>query len=252
MLLGDRLVADVRDDLVGQRQRVAHAAAGLAHEQPHRPGVDRELLLHEDAREVRGEPRRWHELEVVALAARQDRVRELVRLGRREHERHVRRRLLERLQQRVEGLGREHVDFVDDVDLLAQHGGLVPHRLRELADRIDAAIRGAIHLEVVDGAALVDRVAGRAGVARPLRRVRREAVQRLPDDPCERGLAAAAGAAEQERVMDAPRRERVAERARDVLLPDNLAECRRAVLTCEDEVRHRALGTIPAGSRPTT
>ena len=58
--------------------------------------------------------------EVEALAARQDGDRDLVRLGRREDELHVRRRLLQRLEQGVERLRRQHVNFVDDVDLVAR------------------------------------------------------------------------------------------------------------------------------------
>ena len=58
------------------------------------------------------------------LAARQDGRRDLVELGRGEDEDHVRRRLLEGLEEGVEGLRGEHVDFVDDVDLVAAVAGL--------------------------------------------------------------------------------------------------------------------------------
>jgi hypothetical protein len=58
-------------------------------------------------------------LKVVALAAAQDRDGDLVHLRRREDELHVRRRLLERLQERVPRRVREHVDLVHDVDLEA-------------------------------------------------------------------------------------------------------------------------------------
>jgi hypothetical protein len=53
--------------------------------------------------EVLGQPRRRDQLEVEALAARQDGDGNLVDLGGGEDEHHVRRRLLQRLQQRVEG-----------------------------------------------------------------------------------------------------------------------------------------------------
>ncbi len=233
----DLLVTDERDDLIGQRQRITDAAARLAHEQADRAGLDGDGLAVEDRRQVLRQPRCGDELEVVALAARQDRVRQLVRLGGREHERHVRRRLLERLEQGVERLGREHVDFVDDVDLLAQDRGLVPHRLGQLADRVDAAVRGAVHLLVVGRAAVADRHARRAHAAR-LGRGALLAVERLANDPGERGLAAAARAAEQERVVDPAARERVPEGARDVLLPDDLCEGLGPVLASEDEVGH--------------
>ena len=62
-------------------------------------------------------------LEVEALAAVDDRRHDLVRLGGREDEDGVRRRLLERLQERVPGLAGEHVRLVEDVDLPAPAAG---------------------------------------------------------------------------------------------------------------------------------
>src|SRR5207248_542563 len=67
-----------------------------------------------------------------------------------------------------------------------------------------------------------------------------EAVQRLSDDAGQRGLAAAARAAEQERMVNPAGRERVAQRARDMVLSDDLGERRRAILAGEDEIRHAA------------
>ena len=58
-------------------------------------------------------------LQVEALAARQHRHRHLARLGGGEDELHMLGRLLERLEQAVEGLLRQHVHLVDDVDLVA-------------------------------------------------------------------------------------------------------------------------------------
>ena len=66
--------------------------------------------------------------EIEPLAARQDRDRNLLRLGRGEDELHMLGRLFERLQQGVERLLREHVDFVDDVDLVTARGWAAPRR----------------------------------------------------------------------------------------------------------------------------
>jgi hypothetical protein len=46
-------------------------------------------------------------------------------------------------------------------------------------------------------------------------------------------------------MVDASRRERVGERARDVLLPGDLTEGRRAVLARENEVRHVRKDLVP-------
>ena len=68
---------------------------------------------------------------------------------------------------RVEGLAREHVNFVDDVDLEPRPAGPHADVLPQLADFVDAAIAGAVDLQHVhvlagaDAAADVALVAGR-------------------------------------------------------------------------------------------
>ena len=91
--------------------------------------------------------------EVETLAARENRLRHLQRLGGGEDEDHVRRGLLQRLQQGVEGVGGQHVDFVDDVDLAGQHRRRVADRLAQLADVVDPAVAGAVDLDHVHGVA---------------------------------------------------------------------------------------------------
>ena len=49
--------------------------------------------------------------------------------------------------------------------------------------------------------------------------------------------------------MDASGRERVAERPRDMILPDHLGERRRPVLACEDQVRHQPRDYTPSVRR---
>ena len=61
--------------------------------------------------------RRRHQPERVMVRPRPDRRDDLLRLGRREDELQVRRRLLDELEQGVEALLRHHVRLVDDVDL---------------------------------------------------------------------------------------------------------------------------------------
>ena len=81
-------------------------------------------------------------------------------------------RLFQRLEQRVERLVREHVHFVDDVDLEAGAAGPDVDVLPQLADLVDAAVAGAVdlqHVDVVargDGLADVALVAGRRSSAR--------------------------------------------------------------------------------------
>ena len=98
-----------------------------------RLGLGLDLLAVADLREGLDDRLGRDPGEVVPLAAREDGDRDLVRLGRREEELDVRRRLFQRLQQGVEGPGREHVDFVDVVDL--EPGPAGPERRRSAAAR---------------------------------------------------------------------------------------------------------------------
>jgi hypothetical protein len=161
--------------------------------------------------------------EVEPLAARQDRDRESSRFGRAEDELHVLGRLFQRLEQRVEGLVREHVDFVDDVnlepraagpdvDVLPQAGG--SRRCRGCWRRRSPARRRRRRRRCAADVALV---AGR-GVGPA------DAVERLGEDPGRRGLADAAGAGEQIGVPDADWSRWRCQRLRDVLLADQLVE----------------------------
>src|SRR5690606_20005640 len=65
------------------------------------------------------------------------------------------------------------------------------------------------------------------------------AVERLGEDARDGGLADAAGAGEQERMVDAAGIERIAQRAHHVLLPDPFGEAPGAPLAGEDEIGHR-------------
>ena len=171
--------------------------------------------------------------QIEPLAAREHRHRHLAHLGRGEDEDRLRRRLLQGLEQAVEGLLREHVHFVDDVDLVARRGRRVAHAVDDLADVVDAGAGRGVHLEHVDVAALGDRDAGLADAAGLGRRlalaVGADAVQGTGDDPRRAGLADAADAGQQERVRDPPGAQRIAQRAHQRVLADQLGQALRPV-----------------------
>ena len=159
-LLGCDRAGTMGDRLVEDRQRVAHRSLGGAGDHCQRLIVDRR------SPSCPAMPRMCSVsmlastlLQVEALAARQHGDRDLADFGRRENELHMRRRLLERLQQAVEGLRRQHVDFVDDVDLVARRHRRIAHLLDDLADVVDAGVGGGVHLDDVDMAAFHDRLA---------------------------------------------------------------------------------------------
>ena len=179
------------------------------------------------------------------LTARQDCDRDLVDLGRREDEFDVGRRLFERLQQRVEGVLREHVNFVDDVDLVAPGDRPVAHPLGQLADVVDAGARSGVHLHHIDMAVVCDREALRALAARFCRRAARavgsDAIEGARQNAGRRRLADAAHAGQDEGVGDPPRRDRVRQGAHHRLLPDQLGEGRRPIFAGEDAICRRRI-----------
>ena len=152
--------------------------------------------------------------QVEALAARQHRHRHLADLGGGEDELHVRRRLFQRLQQRVEGLRRQHVHFVDDVDLVARRDRRVADA--SMISRMSStpvweaasiSITSTWRLSMIawqctPSAGMVD---GRAAPSRPAL-----VVERAGEDARGRGLADAAHAGEHEGLRDAAGREGVA------------------------------------------
>ena len=167
----------------------------------------------------------------------------LVGFGGAEDEFHVLGRLFQRLEERVEGLVREHVDFVDDVDLEAGPAGADVDVAAELADFVDAAVAGAVDLEHVDVAAAGDALADVALVAGRGRRPV-HAVQGLGEDAGGRGLADAASAGEEIGVADAVGGDGVGEGLRDLLLADELAEILRPIAAGDDDVLRIAASAL--------
>ena len=100
---------------------------------------------------------RWHRDRIV--------IGIFVGFGGAEDELHVLGRLFQRLQQGVERLAREHVDFVDDVDLEPRPAGPHADVLPQLANFVDAAIAGPVDLQHVDVVAGADAAADVALVA---------------------------------------------------------------------------------------
>ena len=135
--------------LIQERLAVAHRAGGAAGQ--HLQGLRLRLTFSASttcrsrsaiaAVEIPGE--------IEPLAPRQDRDGDLGRLGRAEDELHVLRRLFQGLQQGVERLAGEHVDFVDNVNLEARPAGPHVDVLPQLADLVDAAVAGPVDLQYV-------------------------------------------------------------------------------------------------------
>ena len=144
--------------LIEQRQRIAHRAFGRARDQRQRRRLDLDLFLGGDAFEMLDQQRGIDAAQIEALAARQHRHRHFADFGGGEDELGVRRRLFQRLEQRVERRARQHVHFVEDVDLVARRHRRVADGVVDLAHVLDAVVRGGVHFQHVEMTALDDRL----------------------------------------------------------------------------------------------
>src|SRR5262245_39278638 len=143
-------------------------------------------------------------------------------------------------------MGGELVHLVDDVDLVAPAGRRVLHVLPQRADLVDAPVGGAVDLDHVDDRAGLDFAADRArstGIrASPL-----GTEQGLGQQPGRGGLAHSAGTGEEVGMSDAPGRQRVAQRPRDRVLPDDRLKRLRPPLPREDLITQVAVHPPPNG-----
>ena len=165
------------------------------------------------------------------LAARADGLGNILRLGGRHHENDVRRRLFQRLEQRVEGGVGDLVGFVENVDLVAVARRTIPRRLAQLADLINAAVSGSVNLDHIHRAALADfhaRIAFSAGGGSGL--IGRAAIQCHGQNARHRGFADAAVPAEDVAMRDPLLRDGVFQCAGDMLLPDDFIKTLGPVL----------------------
>ena len=147
------------------------------------------------------------------------------------------RRLFHRLEQSVKRLLREHVDFVDDIDLEPRPGRAELGVGDQVADVIHAGVAGRVDLDDIDVLTSRDALAGIALAARFGRRhLGLLAIQRLGHDPRHRGLADPARPAEQIRMRDASRFDCLLQRLRNMVLADDFVESVGAVSAGKDGV----------------
>ena len=145
---------------------VAERAARGARDERQRLRRRVDLLALGDARQHRDEILQPRPLEDERLAARAHGRQHLREVGGAEDEDEMRRRLLDQLQERVPRRIRQLVRLVEDVDLVLPLDGLQHDAVADLADVVDAALRGGVHLDHVERRAGGDR---HAGVARAVR-----------------------------------------------------------------------------------
>ena len=248
--VGRDLAGRMGDRLVEDRLGVAHRTVRGARDHGKCIVFGLDALDGADAGEVGLDQRRVDAPQVETLAARQDRDGNLADLGGGKDELHMRRRFLERLQQAVEGLVGQHVDLVDDVDLVARGNRRIADAVDNVANIVDAGVRGRVHLDDVDMAAFHDRF---AVLAETVHRDRRPVdlvglvVERSRQDARGGGLAHAAHAGQHPRLGDPPGRKGIGEGADHRLLADEARKVPRPVLAGENPVAGRSFSGILPG-----
>jgi len=178
-----------------------------------------------------------HLLQIELQAARQHGDRYLLRVRGREDELHVRRRLFQRLEHRVERMPGELMHFVDHVDLVAAAGRRIGRLVQQRSHVVDAAVARGVHLDVIDEAPRIDLLTGRADPA-GRRGNTGFAVQRLGQDARDRGLADPPRTGKEPGVVQAAGGERMRQRAHHMLLPDEGVEAFRAPFARQHQVTH--------------
>ena len=150
----------------------------------------------------------------------------------------MRGRFFERLEERIEGAVREHVDFVDDENLVLADDGRVLHAFDDgFADVVYARVGGGVYFIDVHRVAAGDILAAVA-LSAGVQRVAACAVQRAGEDSGTGRLAYTAGPGKKECMMESAPFDCVLEGLCDMFLPDHVVEGLRAPLAGHCYVCH--------------
>ena len=211
------------DHLVQQGDGVAQPALGIAGDEFNGGRLGLETFGLADVRQVGDHVAQWNPLEREALAAREDGSRDFVRLGGRQEKEGVGGRLFERLEQCVEGRRGQHVDFVNDVDLVLRLARRELHLFDQVAHIVHAGMRRRVNLNQVQRPPLGQAAADGALAAGPLVR-RGGAVDGARQDAGDGRLAGPARPGKQVGMRHAACRQGVTEGLENMGLADDVLE----------------------------
>jgi hypothetical protein len=179
--------------------------------------------------------RQQRELEVLRAAS--DRWHNLVRFGCAQHEHDMRRWLFKRFEKSVLGTRRQHVNFVEDVDLCTA-GRPECNLADEITYGVDTIVGRSIELMQVIASTGQEGQARITFVAR-FTALQISAVQCLGQDASRRRLACATRAAEQIRVTDSVSFDGITQRSDHMVLPEErVLESRGSVTPVQRLIGH--------------
>ena len=247
--IGAHEACRMRDRLIEQRQRIAHRAFRRTRDDAERFGLDLDILFRGDIGKMLHQHVGLDPAQIEPLAARQHRDRDFSDFGGGEDEFGVLRRLFQRLEERVEGRGREHVDFVDDVDLVARARRRIAHAVVDLAHVVDTGMGGGVHFQHVHVPAFHDGPAmhaqNRHVDGRPFHRsVRQFVIQGAGQNPRRGGLADPAHPGQDPGLRNSSGFERIRNGADHGLLADQIVKAGRAVFARQHPIGFAGLGDL--------
>src|SRR5690606_17603228 len=201
------LTRRIGDHQVEYGERVPQGAVGLLGDEVKRLGFCGDVFSFGDLLQVRYNVADLDPVEIEYLAARQDGREHFVLFRCGKDENGVWRWLFQRLEKRVEGSAGQHVNFVDDVDLVLAVLRRVPHLVDQVADVVHRIVGCGVQFE---------------DVQRIEFRLIFEAVDQPCDDPRAGGFAHAAGTAKEECLRQLVVVDGIFQRGGDVLLTYHL------------------------------
>ena len=123
-------------------------------------------------------------------------------LGGGQHENDMRWRLFQGLEQRIGGTGAQHVNFIDDIDLVLSFVWSVINPFPEVTDVIHTGVAGGVNFNDVQSSAFGDCLTPLTGIAGFALAFVGEAVDRLGENASGTGLAGTAWTAEKVSMRD--------------------------------------------------
>ena len=153
VLLIDRVSAE-RNKLVQHGLSITHTAVCHSRDSKGSLLTEGHSLFGSDIHQMVRDDGARNGAKIKALAAGKDRRQNFVRLRCRKNKHHMRRRLLQRLEQSVEGLLREHVHLINVNDTVVAARRRKLHIVPQVTNVINTAIGGAVNLEHIQTAPL--------------------------------------------------------------------------------------------------
>ena len=234
-LVGRQFATAETQHLLKQRLTVTHRAGCPPGDQLQGLVIGINLLTDDDLSQPPNNLGDFNRREIKPLAPTEHRNGQLLGVGGTEDELHMLGRLFQRFQQRIEGCCGQHVNFVNDVNLVTSTTGADAHVRSQGTDFVNPAIAGPVDLDHVNVFTGINRLSDVIFVIKFSTRTAR-VIQRLGKDPRRAGLAHSSGTGKQVSMPDAPGFDRVGQRLTDVLLAHQLREIFWPITPCDHHI----------------